>query len=96
MSTRRKWKYRPELSKVQKMVWDRLDTLILDGVDTWRTREELEEEWTKLCSSIGIERVGEGFITKNEVVMRDPMPGGEWLEMSEDTVLKILALGWMP
>lgn len=52
---------------------------------------KVDEEWTKLCSSIGITRTA--VRTENEIAMDDPFPRAALLEMSEDTVQKILVLG---
>lgn len=54
-------------------------------------RDKVDEEWTKLCSSIGITRTA--VRTENEIAMDDPMYTGSLLEMSEATALKILVLG---
>lgn len=52
---------------------------------------KVDEEWTKICASIGIARTA--VRTEEKIIMEDPMLTGAWLEMSEDTVQKILVLG---
>jgi len=60
-------------------------------------RNRIEKEWTRLCLELGMTRMEEALDTaqvfEELVVVHDPMPGGEWLEMSHDTALKILTMG---
>lgn len=60
-------------------------------------RNRVEKEWTGLCLELGIARMEEVLeearAFEDLVVVHDPMPGGEWLEMSHDTALKLLTLG---
>lgn len=98
---------RRQLSKLQVMISRRLDRLVRErfpdpprvrgaGYTTFLSstgREKVEKEWTALCSDIGILRITEHERPVEPVVVHDPMPEGEWLEMSEETATKILTLG---
>lgn len=53
----------------------------------------VHEEWVKICSSMGIERVLDKTTVDGYVVVCDPKPGGTWLRMSSEVALRILVLG---
>lgn len=53
----------------------------------------VHEEWVKICSSMGIERVQENLPVDGYFIVCDPKPGGTWLKMSSEVALRILVLG---
>ena len=100
-------KYRKDLSKVHALIRGRFDKLYKKhraSPASGLSVEKVVEEWTLICSEIGISRVG-NEPAKNDIIFKDPcgrwsvpigtevLECGGWLEMSEETVQKILVLG---
>ena len=90
--------------RFHKLYDSRASATGLTGTRSWQ--EQLVKEWTLICSEIGISRVG-NEPAKNDISFKDPcgsmrwsvpigtevLECGGWLEMSEETVQKILVLG---
>jgi hypothetical protein len=53
----------------------------------------VHEEWVKIFSSMGIDRVRDKLPVDGYVIVCDPKPGGTWLRMSSEVALRILVLG---
>lgn len=54
-------------------------------------RRKVHQRWIRLCESIGIDRIIVIDPNESHVVICDPE--GSWLQMTEETALKILTLG---
>jgi hypothetical protein len=80
------------------------------GCRDW-PRDKIEEEWSKICSDAGVERrpfnpggsivsrivVPEGFVEIIDASLRDAQGAySGYLRMSEETAMKVLALGDIP
>ena len=87
------------LNKLQDIIFRRFQQTIMECFPDLKKgtflssvgRKKVHQRWIQLCESIGIGRIIVIDPNESHVVICDPE--GSWLQMAEETALKILVLG---
>lgn len=93
---------RETLRKIRKHIEDKWDALSEGGQCNSRNLEESITRWQNYCERLGIGRLKKtdgfdfefwGESLEESVVIIDPVLYGDWLEISNETAMKILTMG---